>query len=106
MANKINLFRLNIISIGYIYNKPKTTCIIQWRNPLTDQIITTRASAKHNEKDQYSMIFGKRLAESRCKMIMYRKYAKILFAISSAACAKHRNLARREMQYQTNIINK
>ena len=107
---KRNLFRLPILNIGYITsytkdNKTKTTCIIDWYDPIYNIVRTTRASTIKNSDDKPNNIFAKRLAESRCKTAIYYKYGKEVCNILDYIIDKHSKLILTETNNQTNLIN-
>ena len=107
---KRNLFRLPILNIGYITsytkdNKTKTTCIIDWYDPIYNIVRITRASTIKNSDDKPNDIFAKRLAESRCKTAIYYKYGKEVRNILNNIMDKHDKLILTETDNQTNLIN-
>lgn len=107
---KRNLFRLPILNIGYITsftkdNKTKTTCIIDWYDPSYNIVRTTRASTIKHSDDKPNDIFAKRLAESRCKTAIYRKYYKEVCNILRTIIYKYDKLICTETDNQTNLIN-
>lgn len=107
---KRNLFRLPILNIGYMTsytkdNKTKTTCIIDWYDPIYNIVRTTRASTIKNSDDKPNDIFAKRLAESRCKMAIYCKYNKEVLNILRTIKYKYNKLVLTETYNQANLIN-
>ena len=107
---KRNLLRLPILNIGYMTsytkgNKTKTTCIIDWYDPIYNIVRTTRASTIKNSDDKPNDIFAKRLAESRCKTAMYYKYCKEVRNIVNTIMNKYDKLILTETDNQTNLIN-
>ena len=107
---KRNLFRLPILNIGYITsytkdNKTKTTCIIDWYDPIYNIVRITRASTIKNSDDKPNDIFAKRLADSRCKTAIYYKYGKEVRNILNNIMDKHDKLILTETDNQTNLIN-
>ena len=106
---KRNLFKLPILSIGYTTsltkdNKTKTTCIIDWYDPIYNIVRTTRASTIKHSDDKPNELFAKRLAESRCKMTIYYKYSDEVRDISRDIKHKYNELGNRENNNQTNLI--
>lgn len=107
---KRNLFRLPILNTGYMTsytkdNKTKTTCIIDWYDPIYNIIRTTRASTIKHSDDKSNDIFAKRLAESRCKTAIYCKYYKEVRNILRTIIYKYDKLILTETDNQTNLIN-
>lgn len=107
---KRNLLRLPILNIGYMTsytkdNKTRTTCIIDWYDPIYNIVRTTRASTIKNSDDKPNDIFAKRLAESRCKTAMYYKYCKEVRNIVNTIMNKYDKLILTETNNQTNLIN-
>lgn len=107
---KRNLFRLPILNIGYMTsytkdNKTRTTCIIDWYDPIYNIVRTTRASTIKHSDDKPNDIFAKRLAESRCKTAMYYKYCKEVRNIVNTIMNKYDKLILTETDNQTNLIN-
>lgn len=102
---KRNLFRCPILKTGYIKKDRKITCIIDWYDPIYDVVRTTRASAVRNPNDVSNDIFGKKLAESRCKMNIYDKYYKEIRKIRWETNRKYSNLIGEEEIHQQRIIN-
>lgn len=106
---KRNLFRLPILKTGYITsftkdNKTKTTCIIDWYDPIYNIVRTTRASTIKHSDDKPDEISAKRLAESRCKMAIYDKYHKEVRDILNDINYKYYRLSCIETKNQTNLI--
>lgn len=107
---KRNLFRLPILNIGYMTsytkdNKTKTTCIIDWYDPIYNIVRTTRASTIKHSDDKPNDIFAKRLAESRCKTSIYYKYGKEVRNILNNIMDKYDKLIWTETNNQANLIN-
>ena len=107
---KRNLFRLPILNIGYMTsytkdNKTKTTCIIDWYDPIYNIVRTTRASTIKHSDDKPNEIFAKRLAESRCKTAIYCKYYIKVRNILRTIIYKYDKLILTETDNQTNLIN-
>lgn len=107
---KRNLFRLPILNIGYMTsytkgNKTKTTCIIDWYDPIYNIVRTTRTSTIKHFDDKPNDIFAKRLAESRCKTAIYYKYGKEVRNILNNIMDKYDKLIWTETDNQTNLIN-
>lgn len=107
---KRNLFRLPILNIGYITsytkdNKTKTTCSIDWYDPIYNIVRTTRASTIKKYGDKPNDIFAKRLAESRCKTAIYYKYDKEVYNILKTIIYKYDKLICTENDNQTNLID-
>ena len=106
---KRNLFRLPILSIGYTTsftkdNKTKTTCIIEWYDPIYRNVRTTKASAIKHPDDTPNELLAKRLAESRCKMSIYYKYGKEVRKILKTIKYKYNELVYTENKNQANLI--
>ena len=106
---KRNLFRLPILKTGYITsftkdNKTKTTCIIDWYDPIYNIVRTTRASTIKHSDDKPNEIFAKRLAESRCKTVIYYKYGKEARNILKTIKYKYNELIYTENKNQANLI--
>lgn len=106
---KRNLFRLPILNIGYMTsytkdNKTKTTCIIDWYDPIYNIVRTTRASTIKHSDDKPNEIFAKRLAESRCKRAIYYKYGKEVRNILKTIKYKYNELVYTENKNQANLI--
>lgn len=106
---KRNLFRLPILNIGYITsytkdNKTKTTCSIDWYDPIYNIVRTTRASTIKHSDDKSNEIFAKRLAESRCKRDIYYKYGKEARNILKVIKYKYNELVYTENKNQANLI--
>lgn len=110
-----NVFRLPIKGISYkvkgIIGGMKVTCKLMYHNPITDKDERVKASARciYNE---YNYEIAKRIAESRCKVAMYKRYVKFIKQISEKVIHKHLELASVEVdhtddiiQYQINKIN-
>lgn len=107
---KRNLFRLPILSIGYTTSftkdsKTKTTCIIDWYDPIYNIVRTTRASVVKHPDDKPSELLAKRLSESRCKMVIYDKYHEEVSNILKTIKDKYHELIYTEINNQTNLIN-
>lgn len=107
---KRNLLRLPILNIGYMIsytkdNKTRTTCIIDWYDPIYNIVRTTRASTIKHSDDKPNDIFAKRLAESRCKTAIYYKYCKEVRNIVNTIMNKYDKLILTETDNQTNLIN-
>ena len=107
---KRNLFRLPILNIRYMISytkdiKTKTTCIIDWYDPIYNIVRTTRASTIKHSNDKPNDIFAKRLAESRCKTAIYYKYGKEVRNILNNIMDKYDKLIWTETYNQVNLIN-
>lgn len=107
---KRNLFRLPILRIGYITsftkdNKTKTTCIIDWYDPIYNIVRTTRASVVKHPDDTPNELFAKRLSESRCKHQIYAKYFFEVNDIFRLIKQKYGHLIHTEFNNQCNLIN-
>lgn len=106
---KRNLFRLPILSIGYTTsftkdNKTKTTCIIDWYDPIYNIVRRTRASVVKHPDDKPNELLAKRLAESRCKMTIYDKYREEVRKILKTIKHKYNYLIYTEINNQANLI--
>lgn len=106
---KRNLFRLPILSVGYVIhytkdNRTKTTCTIDWYDPIYNIVRTTSASTVKCPEDDSDERFAKRLAESRCKYAIYDKYAKEAYKALKFIRDKHHKLIRTEINNQTKLI--
>ena len=106
---KRNLFRLPIISVNYITsltkdNKTKTSCIIDWYDPIYNIVRTSKTSTIRNPKDKPNDVIAKRIAESRCKMIIYYKYSKEVRNTLKTIKYKYNELICTEIGNQANLI--
>lgn len=106
---KRNLFRLPILSVGYVIhytkdNRTKTTCTIDWYDPIYNIVRTTSASTVKCPDDSSDERFAKRLAESRCKYAIYDKYVKEADNALQSIMDKHCALIATEFSNQTKLI--
>lgn len=102
-----NVFRLPIKGISYeakdVVVGMKVTCKLVYHNPITDKDERVKASARCTY-DEYSYEIGKRIAESRCKVAMYKRYVKFVKQISEKIIHKHLELASVEVDHTDDII--
>lgn len=107
MSSKRNVFKLTIINI--LYSSQLTpdgivTCVIKYRNPITNTIQKVKASARAGA-ESFDYKKGKRIAESRAKTAMYKRYARFVTRILMDVRDKHLILARKEVDHANEIIN-
>lgn len=107
MGSKQNVFRLTIINI--LYSSQLTpdgivTCVIKYRNPITNTIQQVKASARAGV-EPFDYKKGKRIAEARAKTAMYKYYAKFVTNILMNVRDKHLELATKEVDHANELIN-
>lgn len=102
-----NVFRLPIKGISYeekdVVVGMKVTCKLIYHNPITDKDEKVKASARCTY-EEYNYEIGKRIAESRAKVAMYKRYAKFIKRIAEEVVYKHLELASTEIEHTDYII--
>lgn len=103
-----NIFRLPIKGISYeekdVAVGMKVTCKLIYHNPITDKDEKVKASARCTY-EEYNYEIGKRIAESRAKVAIYKRYVKFVKQISEKVIHKHLKLAFVEVVHADDIIN-
>lgn len=97
---------IKIDSILYTeYEDFKIKCIIRWINPLTGNIQRSVGVSRCNVDDTYNVIKGKRIAESRAKINMWKTFNKSLEETIKNIGFRHHKFICHEGQHLHDLIN-
>lgn len=106
MEKKLNPYKLKIISVDYYFNiYGKTSCKIAYINPIGGDRRISLGVAKLKPGEKFDYKTGKRIAESRAKLKMYKDYCSFLEYFVSEAHWKHKNLVEREEKHIKKLID-
>lgn len=99
-----SIFRVPIIKIDYLLTNKVTTCRITWRNPISRGNQVSTGVARCNPDDDFDVIKGERIAESRAKQNLYKTYSEYINKTLDDISRKHRNLNLKEYTHEYNLI--
>lgn len=102
----MNINKIKTDNIKYDNKGNKVTCTIKWYNPLTNTYQKSKGVAKCNPNDIFDLIKGQRIAESRAKIVMWRKYKHILYKETLKAKGKFLKLVYKELNHLEDLITK
>lgn len=86
-------------------NYKKTKCIIRWINPITENIQRSVGVSICNPNDEFNIIKGRRIAESRAKINMWRTYNRNIYMILRFSVKRHVKFMIHEEKHLRNLIN-
>lgn len=86
-------------------NNPKTVCIIRWINPITGNIQRSVGISRCNPNDKFDIVKGRRIAESRSKINMWKTFNKSLEKTIKNLSSRNYIFIYHEEQHLHNLIN-
>lgn len=101
-----SLFHVPIVDVKYDVNEhdKKVRCIIHWRNPANNNVQKSIGISRCNISDDWDEIFGKRLAESRAKIMLYKTYVKNIYDLSQEVMSKHITFKYNEIEHFEKLL--
>lgn len=101
-----SLFHVPIMGVKYDVNEDNKTirCIIHWFNPANNNVQKSIGISRCNASDDWDEIFGKRLAESRAKIALYKTYIKSIYDISQEVMSKHITFKYNEVEHFEKLL--
>lgn len=86
-------------------NNPKTICIIRWINPITGNNQRSVGVSKCSPNDKFDITKGRRIAESRAKINMWKTCNSNISYILGFSVGRHINFIIHEKQHLHDLIN-
>lgn len=97
---------IHIKDISYKYKGTNVIkCIIHWENPLTGNIQKSIGITRRNPNDVNNITLGKRIAEGRAKMTMWRDFENSVRLFHHNTIRRYGNLIDHEIKHVHDLIN-